>query len=113
MSNDPANRNDRIDTLEDRVDKLENTISADLRRIFAKLEAITIEGGKNGVATAKDLMHVTAAHNATMLRVERMEIELIKLNQQKAWILGAWTVVALVSSIAGAFITFLISKLWK
>ena len=112
-TNDTAHRNDRIDMLEGRVDKLESTISADLRRIFDKLETLTTEGGKSGVATAKDLCHVISAHNATMLRVERIEIELIKLNQQKAWILGAWSVVALVSSIAGAITTFLVTKLWK
>lgn len=111
--NDTDHRNDRIDMLEGRVDKLESTISADLRRIFDKLEALTTEGGKTGVATAKDLCHVTAAHNATMLRVERLEIELIKLNQQKAWLLGAWTVVALVSSVIGAITTFLVTKFVK
>jgi hypothetical protein len=47
-----------------------------------------------------------------MLRVERLELELIKLNQQKAWVIGAWSAIAFFSSVVGAIVAFVISKIW-
>ncbi len=113
---------DRIEKLEDRVDRLETSIAADLRRIFEKLETLSIEGAKNAcpkpgacLNLGNDLEHLLRAHNATMLRVERLEIQLIALNQQKAWIMGAWAVVAIIAaaigSLGGIFVAHYIGKL--
>ena len=106
----------RFEQLEDRVTRLETQLAADIRRIFEKLEALTVSSVKGAcpspgacVQLGSELQHVIVAHNATMLRVERLEIQLIKLNQQKAWLLGVWSAVAFFSSIVGALIAVLIN----
>lgn len=102
-------QDDRIEKLEDRVDRLETSIAADLRRIFEKLEVLSVENAKNAcpkpgacINLGNDLEHLLKAHNATMLRVERLEIQLIALNQAKAWIMGAWAVVAIIAAAIGS-----------
>jgi len=109
----------RIDALETRMDRFEDTVGQDIRRIFEKLDALTEASHRNHCPTpgacitlSAELQHVLKAHNSTMLRVERLELELIRLNQQKAWIVGAWTVIAFFASIVGAAITFVVGKLW-
>jgi hypothetical protein len=102
-------QDERIDKIENRVDRLETSIAEELRRIFTKLESLALEHVQTKcpapgacVGLGKELEHVIVAHNATMLRVERLEIQLIALNQQKAWIMGAWAVVAIVAAAIGS-----------
>jgi uncharacterized protein (UPF0335 family) len=110
----------RIDYLEERMTRFETGVAADIKQIFEKINALALSTLKTAcpspgacVGLSAELQHIIAAHNATMLRVERLEIELIKLNQQKAWIIGAWSSVAFVASIVGGVVTFVISKLWR
>ena len=118
MTND-----DRIERLEDRVTRLETSIDSKLAQIFEKLNALTLDGVKNAcpapgacIGLGKELEHVLAAHNATMLRVERLELKMIEIERsttagfhrietQKAWILGAWSVVAFCAAIVGGIAT--------
>jgi hypothetical protein len=111
---------DRIDTLESRMDRFETGVAQDIRNIFEKINTLALASAKQAcpdpgacVGLGRELHHMLAAHNATMLRVERLELELIKLNQQKAWIIGAWSTVAFVASVVGAVLTLIIGKLWK
>ena len=100
---------DRIDKLEGRVDRLETSISEELKWIRKSIEEMKIAAVKTAcpspgacIGLGQELQHVIKAHNATMLRVERLEIQLIAINQQKAWIMGAWAVVAIIASAIGA-----------
>lgn len=110
----------RIDRLEERVDRLEATIASDIRHIRERLEALTLTSSKQAcpspgacVTLGDQLKHVIESHNATMLRVERLELKILdmdravitqfnKIEVQKAWVLGAWSVVAFLSAIVGA-----------
>jgi uncharacterized protein (UPF0335 family) len=110
---------ERINSLERRADRLEDKVDKTLGKIFEKLDELSAIVAKQAcpspgacVSLSNELQHVVAAHNATMLRVERLEIELIKLNQQKAWVIGAWSAIAFFSSVVGAIVAFIISKVW-
>jgi uncharacterized protein (UPF0335 family) len=114
--------NERIDKLEDRVDRLETSIANDLRRIFEKLEKLSIDGARTAcpspgacINLSNDLTHGMKLLTAVTLRVERLELQLIALNQQKAWIMGAWAVVAIIAaaigSLGGIIIAHYIGKL--
>lgn len=117
----------RIERLENRVDKIEESINKHLQRIFESLEELRVHNAENKcpapgmcVALSKELQNAITAHNATMLRVERLELDILKveklvqaesrtverqfskLETQKAWLLGAWSVVAFLASIVGA-----------
>jgi hypothetical protein len=115
----PTPESPRVDAIEHRLDRLENNLSTDLRRIFQKLESLTLEGVRQAcpnpgacVGLSKELENQIAAHNATMLRVERLEIQLIELHQERAKLVGIWTAVAFMASIFGGAIAFVIGKLW-
>jgi hypothetical protein len=117
----------RITQLEVRADKLENSIDAKLALIFDKLNALTLDTVRNAcpspgacVGLGKELEHAITAHNATMLRVERLELKIMevdrralegfhKLETQKAWVLGAWSVIAFCAAIIGALATILVN----
>ena len=117
----------RIERLERRVDKIEDLINVQLQRIFEAINALTVEGVKNAcpspgacVNLTKELAHSIKAHDATMMRVERIELKMIdidremvdkfhKIETQKAWVLGAWSVIAFCAAIVGALATILIS----
>jgi uncharacterized protein (UPF0335 family) len=110
---------ERINSLERRADRLEDKVDKTLGKIFEKLDELSGSVAKQAcpspgacVSLSNELQHVVAAHNATMLRVERLELELIKLNQQKAWVIGAWSAIAFFSSVIGAIVAFIISKVW-
>jgi len=103
------NDNDRIDKLEHRVDRLETSIEAKLNAIFEKLNTLAVDTVRNAcpapgscVKLGGDMEYLLKSHNATMLRVERLELQLISINQQKAWILGAWSVVAIIAAAIGS-----------
>lgn len=118
---------DRIERYEDRVTRIE----AKLDQIFAMMNSLSIAGVKNacpspGACTglSKELEHVIIAHNATMLRVERAELKTLeiermmvsqfhKIEKQKAWVLGAWSVVAFCAAIVGAIGTIAINHMLK
>jgi chromosome segregation ATPase len=110
----------RIDALENRIDRLEVNISNDLRRIFDKLEALTLDTTRNAcpspgacVGLSKELENQIRAHNATMLRVERLEIQLIELHQERAKLVGIWTAIAFIASLLGGAFVFVVGKLWN
>jgi hypothetical protein len=115
----------RIDQLEKRVEKIEDTISVKLQHIFEALEELRA----SGIGPGKDLEHAITAHNSTMLRVERLELKILdmerqavnesraterqfaKIDRQKAWVLGAWSAVAFFASAFGAVVTIAL-KTW-
>ena len=132
----PQSDEDRIDRLEKRVDKIEDSIDENLAKIFQALEELKVSGVKNAcpapgacVGLSSELQHAITAHNATMLRVERLELRILdaeklaiqesrkverefaKLEKQKAWVLGAWSVIALCAAIVGTLITLLTTYL--
>jgi hypothetical protein len=124
-------QDDRIEKLEDRVTRLELSIESKLAMIFEKVNQLSLDSVKNAcpspgscvtlskeldhacVKFSKELEHAIVSHNATMLRVERMELKLLeidrmtiagfhKIETQKAWVLGAWSVVAFFAAVIGA-----------
>ncbi len=126
---------DRMDRLETRVDKIEEKMDDVIRRIFEKLEQLSLNSVKNAcpnpgacVGLSDELKHVIAAHDSTMRRVERFELKILeieraaieesreverqfhKLERQKAWVLGAWSVVAFLAAIIGTVATIVINK---
>lgn len=121
------NPDDRIEKLEARVDRLETSIDTKLAQIFDKLNALTLDSVRNAcpspgacIGLGKELEHAIKAHNATMLRVERIDIKLIecerefaKLERQKAWVIGAWSAVAFCSSVVGAILISLLNYYLK
>jgi hypothetical protein len=89
-----------------------------LEKIFDKLNALEVLVTKQAcpspgacVGLGDKLQSAILAHNATMLRVERLELELIKLNQQKAWLLGVWSAIAFIAGIIGSIGTLVVAKL--
>ncbi len=110
---------ERIERLESRVDKIEDRISVNLQRIFESLEELKIGAAKHAcpapgscITLGEKLQETFRAHTATMLRVERLELRILemdrsttnefhKLEKQKMWILGAWSVIALAASVVG------------
>jgi len=115
-----TDQSDRIDRIEHRVDRMETKHEEGLEKIYDKLNALTLAVTKQScpspgacIGLGEKLQQSIVAHNATMLRVERLELELIKLNQQKAWVLGAWSGIAFVGGIIGSLITFFATKLIK
>ena len=117
----------RIEALETRVERIEDTTRTDIVAIHNKLDGLAtllnqalVAGAKQAcpspgacINLARDLEHAMKILNANTLRVERLELELIKLNQQKAWVTGAWAAVVLIASALGGIASLLISKLWK
>lgn len=128
----------RLERLEKRVDKIEDSINVNLQRIFEALDEMRVSHAENKcpapgacVGLGKELEHAIVAHNATMLRVERLELAILKVEQltimesrnterkfaqldtQKAWILGAWSVVAFLASIIGAVAVIALRQLFE
>jgi len=110
-------QSDRIERIENRVDRMEHEV---LEKIFDKLNALTLIVTKQTcpspgacVGLSEKLQQAIIAHNATMLRVERLELEIIKINQQKAWILGCWSAIAFIAGAIGSIGTLVISKFLK
>jgi len=126
--------NERIDKLEDRVTRLETSIEAKLNQIFEKLNTLTVEGVKNACPSpgaclqlSHELTHAVKYLEATTQRTERLELKILemertavedakkttetfhKIEVQKAWVLGAWSVIAFFAAIVGALITILIN----
>ena len=136
----PTTSEDRIDRLETRVDRIENKIGADISKIFEKIDALSATVMQAAVDSAKhacpapgscvglndQLKHVIEAHNATMLRVERLELKMLdmdretlkslhridgqfaNLEKQKAWILGVWSAIAFFAAIVGTVLTIMV-----
>lgn len=137
----PQPDNERIDRLEVRVDRLEDKIASDISKIFEKLHDLGESMAKGAIEAAKNycpapgscltlsdnLKHLIEAHNATMLRVERLELKMLEMDRetmrslhridgqfaniekQKAWLLGAWSVVALGAAIVGTGLTIVVT----
>jgi hypothetical protein len=119
--------NERIDKIETRVDRLESAFESKLDAIFAKLNTLAIDTVRNAcpkpgacIGLSNDLEHAVRALNASLLRVERLELKILevdrmcvsgfhKIETQKAWILGAWSVVAFCASALGAIATILVN----
>jgi hypothetical protein len=106
---------DRIDRIENRVDHMEREV---LQKIFDKLESLTIIVTKQScpspgacIGLSDKLQQAIHYNTSTNLRVERLELELIKLNQQKAWLLGCWSAIAFFAGILGSIGTILVSKI--
>lgn len=101
---------------ESRIHTLEEGIATDIRRIFEKLE----QQAEDRSISKERLEHLTAAHNATMLRMERQEIKVLeierhmlvqfhKVEKTKAWLVGLWSGVAFFASILGAGIAIAVN----
>jgi chromosome segregation ATPase len=125
MSDTPTE--ERIHRLENRVDKMEDSVAKNLQRIFEELQELRV----SSVGPSKELEYLLTAHNSTMLRVERFEIRLLdyeraamaearkterefaKLESQKAWLLGVWSVVAFLAAILGALLPVALNYLLR
>ena len=94
---------DQIDKLEDRVTRLEDRTQTDIVAIHAKLDSLLtiinkalVDGAKNAcpspgacVTLAVDLRNQIVAHNATMLRVERLELRILDMEKWQGRTIGA------------------------
>jgi len=129
---------DRIDLLERRVDRIEDEIRKHLQRIFENLEELKVSSARTACPSpgacgslGNDLAHAIRAHDATMMRVERLELKLIDLEREatkeaikiqqefnkiyvaKAWLLGVWSAIAFCASILGAGLAIWINHMFK
>jgi hypothetical protein len=114
----------RIDA---RITRLESSTSESMKSIGEKIDKLTdainatmLDSARNHcpspgacISLSAELQHTIAAHNATMLRVERLEIQLIQLHQERAKIIGVWSAIAFMASIVGGGIAFVVGKLWN
>ena len=118
---------ERIERLEVRVDKIEDRINVNLQRIFEALEELKVGAAKHAcpspgacIGLGDKLQETIKHHHATMLRVERLELKMIdmdrstltefhKLEKQKMWLLGAWSVIAFCAAVIGAIIPIAIN----
>jgi hypothetical protein len=91
---------ERIDRIESRVERLESRLSEDIKEIRDILACMS----KASVKPVVELESLVLAHNATMLRVERLEVQIIKLLQERAYILGGCAVIATIFSFIGVVI---------
>jgi hypothetical protein len=117
----------QLDALTERQNRTEARFEAAIKSIDTKLDALTaainatmIDSARNHcpspgacIGLSSELQHTIAAHNATMLRVERLEIQLIQLHQERAKIIGIWSSIAFMASIVGGGIAFIVGKLWN
>ena len=102
---------ERTDKLEERVTRIENDLWAELKEIRAKIEALIVRSAKNEcpspgacVSLGQKVDWITLSHDATMKRVERLELEIIRLGKRESWILGAAAVVSIIGSFAGSLL---------
>lgn len=103
----PMTPDTRIDQLEKRVDRLDNQYREDIVAIHQKLDVLTnainevlvksarIECPSPGacIALSERLSAQVVAHNATMLRVERLELRLMDVEKWQ------WKMIGVISSI--------------
>lgn len=138
---------ERIDRLEERVDRLEvgtnaaiqkmtDGIDSKLAKIFEKLDTLALDGVRHAcpspgacIGLSQELTHAVKYLDANTKRVERLELEILKIERnsseristlesdtnrgfhkievQKAWVFGAWSVVAFLAAVVGAIGTIL------
>jgi len=93
---------EQIERLEGRVDRLEDLYRADIVAIHAKLDALVASVSASILDVSKtacpapgsclvlgeSLKAVIAAHNATMLRVERLELRIMEIERWQYRLFG-------------------------
>lgn len=94
---------ERTDRLETRVDRLEDQYREDIAAIHAKLDSVVAAINGALVSSAKhacpapgacvglsaELKATITAHNATMLRVERLELRILDIEKWQWRMIGA------------------------
>ena len=98
---------DQIEKLEDRVTRLEDRTNSEIVAIHTKLDALLTLVNKAMVESAKhtcpapgsclvigeSLKSTITAHNATMLRVERLELRMMDIERWQGKLLGGIAVI--------------------
>ena len=106
---------EQIEKLDDRVTRLEDRYQSDVVAIHVKLDALAtllnksfVEQAKNScpspgacITLAADLKGQIVAHNATMLRVERLELRMMDLEKWQGRLLGGLSVVMVFLTLFG------------
>jgi hypothetical protein len=106
---------ERTDKLEQRVDRLEDAYKADVSAIHTKLDALVTAVNNHMVTAVKrecpspgaciglseNLKGQITAHNATMLRVERLELRMMDLEKWQGRMLGGIAVLMVVLTLFG------------
>lgn len=115
---------------DERFNRFESAVRADLLALAAKTEALSLAAAKESGAANVDATHLTdklgaliTAHNATMLRVERLELRIMEVDRaamlgfhaiekQKMWILGVWSVIAFLAAGLGALLPVVVKAMY-
>lgn len=98
--------NEQIERLDDRVTRLEDRTNQEIVAIHSKLDSLLVLINKTMVENAKaacpspgacialgeTLKATVAAHNATMLRVERLELRMMELEKWQGRLFGGVSV---------------------
>ena len=106
----------RIEALENRVDKIEDTNRNDIATLHTKIDGLVTSINNVLVAAAKapvcpapgscmtlnvTVQELIKAHNATMLRVERLELKLLELQMWRWKFVGALSAVIFIATMFG------------
>jgi len=105
----------QVELLEERVNRLEDRTNSEIVAIHSKLDSLSTLINQVLVATAKrecpspgacitlgeKLQNQIAAHNATMLRVERLELRMMDLEKWQGRLIGGVSVLMVVLTLFG------------
>lgn len=105
----------RIEALETRVERIEDCNRTDIAAIHAKLDGLTtlinsvlVGAAKSAcpspgacITLAEKLTSQITAHNATMLRVERLELKLMEVEKWQWKFVGALSAVIFIATMFG------------
>ena len=94
---------EQIDKLDERVTRLEDRTQTEIVAIHGKLDSMLailnkamVDGAKNAcpspgacITLGVDLRNQIVAHNATMLRVERLELRILDMEKWQGRTIGA------------------------
>ena len=103
----------RLEQIEERVGKIEDRHEKVLDDIYKQLNSLNI--------SVNSLQTAIVAHNATLLRVERLELKMLEIekdtmikfhtiDKQKAWVLGIWSACGFFGAIIGTLATILLKQ---
>ena len=91
----------RIDKLEERVNRIDDSIWTELKSINEKLTLLQVSEAKNHCPVPGKCLTLDTALGSAVLRIERLELALIDIDRWRNRMMGGLALVVLIATLFG------------